>query len=209
MRRERLPLDGRSYVDAVRELERLIRATPDLSNLAKIRDFLVAAPPGLLGVRTAEDCGTADDEKLRVLIRYMILGTKAMEDLHEATRRWLTGHGYALPPWDPHAGAPSQSRRITYGGRVAATVTWTPRPSVTFVDGLGDSERRWVLALAIGAGECRQWKEDDLQRFAAYLTMGGVSFASERVLSDAHIAAKYGVPESAAALRRSLDDLDL
>src|SRR5438067_6284151 len=81
VRRERLPLDGRSYIDAVCELERLIRATPDLSNLATIRDFLVAAPPGLLGVRTAEDCGTADDEKLRVLVRYMILGTKAMEAL--------------------------------------------------------------------------------------------------------------------------------
>ena len=49
----------------------------------------------------------------------------------------------------------------------------------------------------------------DLQRFAAYLTMGGASFAGERILSDAHIGAKYGVPESAAALRRSLDDLDL
>jgi len=209
VRRERLPLDGRSYIDAVCELERLIRATPDLSNLATIRDFLVAAPPGLLGVRTAEDCGTADDEKLRVLVRYMILGTKAMEDLHGATRRWLTERGYALPPWDPQAGAPSQGRRITYGGRIAATVTWTPRPSVTLADGLSDAERRWVLAMAIGAGERRQWKEDDLQRFAAYLTMGGASFADERVLSDAHIAAKYGVPESAATFRRSLDDLNL
>ena len=209
MRRERLPLDGRSYVDGVRELERLIRATPDLSNLATIRDFLVAAPPGLLGVRTAEDCGTADDEKLRVLIRYMILGTKAMEDLHEATRRWLTEHGYALPPWDPHAGAPYQGRRITYGGRIAATVSWTPQPSVRFADGLSDPERQWVLAMAIGAGERREWTEEDLQRFAAYLTMGGASFAGERILSDAHIGAKYGVPESAAALRRSLDDLDL
>jgi hypothetical protein len=157
VRRERLPLDGRSYIDAVRELERLIRATPDLSNLATIRAFLVAAPPGLLGVRTAEDCGTADDVKLRVLIRYMILGTKAMEDLH----------------------------------------------------GLSDPERRWVLAMAIAAGERRQWKEDDLQRFAAYLTMGGASFADERILSDAQIAAKHGVPESAAAFRRSLDDLNL
>ena len=98
MRRERLPLDGRSYIDAVCELERLIRATPDLSNLATIRDFLVAAPPGLLGVRTAEDCGTADDEKLRVLVRYMILGTKAMEDLHGATRTSPRSTAFLSPP---------------------------------------------------------------------------------------------------------------
>ena len=55
MRRGRLPLDGRSYPESVRELERLIRVTPDLSNLP------------------AEECLAADDEKLRVLIRYMIL----------------------------------------------------------------------------------------------------------------------------------------
>jgi len=209
VRRDRLPLDGRSYVDAVRELERLIRATPDLSNVATIRDFLAAAPPGLIGVRTAEDCGAADDEKLRVLIRYMILGTKAMEDLHEATRRWLADHGYARPPWDPHADEPHGCRRITYDGRIAATVTWTPQPSVTFANGLSDPERRWVLAMAIAAGERREWKEDDLHRFAAYLTMGAASFAAERILSDAHIAAKYDIPESAAAFRRSLADLDL
>jgi len=209
VRADRLPLDGRAYVEAVRALERLIRATPDLSNLAAIRDFLATAPPGLIGVRTAEDCAAADDEKLRVMIRYMILGTTAMKDLHDATRQWLDERGYALPPWDPQAGAPHQRRRITYGGRLAATVTWTPQPSVSFADGLSDPERRWVLAMAIAAGERREWTEADLQRFAAYLTMGGASFAADRVLSDAQIGAKHGVPESGAALRRSLDDLDL
>jgi len=209
VRADRLPLDGRSYVDAVRALERLIRATPDLSNLAAIRDFLAAAPPGLIGVRTAEDCAAADDEKLCVLIRHIILGTTAMEDLHNATRQWLAQRGYALPPWDPHAGGAYQRRSITYGGRIAATVTWMPQPSVRLTEGLSDPERRWVLAMAIAAGERREWNEDDLQRFAAYLSMGGASFADDRVLSDAQIAAKYGVPECAAAFRRSLDDLDV
>jgi len=40
MLRDLLPLDGRSYLESIRELERLIRATPDLSNLADIRAFL-------------------------------------------------------------------------------------------------------------------------------------------------------------------------
>jgi len=40
MRHDRLPLDGRSYLEPIREAERLIRATPDLSNLADIRAFL-------------------------------------------------------------------------------------------------------------------------------------------------------------------------
>ena len=33
-------LDGRSYLVSTRELERMIRTTPDLSNLADIRAFL-------------------------------------------------------------------------------------------------------------------------------------------------------------------------
>jgi hypothetical protein len=48
MLRDRLPLDGRSYAESVRELERLIRGTPDLSNLADIRAFLSTAPPSLM-----------------------------------------------------------------------------------------------------------------------------------------------------------------
>jgi len=39
--------------------------------------------------------------------------------------------------------------------------------------------------------------------------MGGASFAREREVNDAEIAAKYGVPEAMVAYRRSLDDLDL
>ena len=80
---------------------------------------------------------------------------------------------------------------------------------MAFAEGLTEVERRWVLALALGAGERPEWSDAELERFAAYLTMGGASFAREREVNDAEIAAKYGVPEAMVAYRRSLDDLDL
>jgi hypothetical protein len=209
VRREQLPLDGQAYLAAVRELERLIRQTPDLSNLGTIREFLAGAPLGLLGVRTAEDFATADAEKLRVLTRYMILAATAMEDLHESARRWLTEHDYALPPWDVGPGQPPQPRSLSYEGRVAATVSWTPQPSVSLAPDLTERERRWVLAMAIATGERPDWTEPEVQRFAAYLTMGGASFGADRELSDAQIAQKYDVPESAVMVRRALDDREV
>ncbi len=60
MLRDRLPLDTQSYLGSVRELERLIRATPDLSNLAEIRALLAA--PGLSGTgsrRSATGAGSS------------------------------------------------------------------------------------------------------------------------------------------------------
>jgi hypothetical protein len=72
MLRDLRPLDGRPYLECTRELERLIRATPRLSNLADIRALPSTAPPSLMGERTAEECLGADDEKLRGLIHYMI-----------------------------------------------------------------------------------------------------------------------------------------
>ena len=78
MLRDRLPLDGRSDLESVSDLERLIRATPDLSNLAGIRAFLATAPPSLMGVRTAEECREADDEKLRVA---MVAYRRTLDDL--------------------------------------------------------------------------------------------------------------------------------
>ena len=95
MQRAQHPLDGQSDLESVRELERLIRAAPDLSTLATLRAFLAAAPRSLVGERTAEECLAADDEKLRVLVQYMILGNSAMADLHPASREWLTG---GVPP---------------------------------------------------------------------------------------------------------------
>jgi len=80
MQRAQLPLDGQSDLESVRELERLICATPDLSDLATIRAFLATTPRSLVGERTAEECLAADDEKLRVLIQYRILGSSAMTD---------------------------------------------------------------------------------------------------------------------------------
>lgn len=209
MRRDRLPLDGQSYLESVRQLERLIRATPDLSNLAEIRAFLAAAPTSLMGERTAEECRAAGDEKLRVLIRYMILGSSAMTDLHATSREWLDWRGYTPPPWDPESKPRGKRRLVTYGGRVGAIVSWEPERSVAFAEGLSDVERRWVLAMAIGAGERPDWSDAELHRFAGYLTMGGAPFARDRELSDAEIAAKYEVPEPMVAYRRSLEDLDL
>jgi len=80
---------------------------------------------------------------------------------------------------------------------------------VALAEGLTEVERRWVLALAIGAGARPEWSDAERQRFAAHLTMGGASFAREREVNDVETAAKYGVPEAMAAYRRSLDDLDL
>ena len=115
MLRDRLPLDGRSYAESVRELERLlIRGTPDLSNLADIRAFLSTAPSSLMGERTAEECVAADDAKLRVLIHYVILGASAMADLHPASRAWLRDRNYAQPPWDAEGREHGKRRPITY-----------------------------------------------------------------------------------------------
>lgn len=209
MRPDPLPLDGESCLASARELERLIRATPDLSNLAEIRAFIAAAPRSLMGERTAEECLAADDEKLRVLVHYMILGSSAMTGLHAASREWLDWRGYAPPPWDTGSKPHGRRRFITYRGRAGAMVSFEPERSVAFAEGLSEVERRWVLAMAIGAGERPDWSDVELHRFAAYLTMGGASFARDRELSDAKIAATYEVPEAMVAYRRSLDDLDL
>jgi hypothetical protein len=209
MLRDRLPLDGRCYLESIRELERLIRATPDLSNLADIRAFLSTAPSSLMGERTAEECLAADDEKLRVLIHYIILGASTMADRHPASRAWLSDRNYAQPPWDVEAREPGNRRLIRYRGRIGAVVSWEPARSVAFAKDLSDVERRWVLAMAIGAGERPDWQDADLERFAAYLTMGAASFAADRALSDAEISEKHEVPEAIVAFRRTLDDLDL
>jgi hypothetical protein len=209
MLRDRLPLDGRCYLQSIRELERLIRATPDLSNLADIRVFLSTAPSSLMGERTAEECLAADDEKLRVLIHYIILGASTMADLHPASRAWLSDRNYAQPPWDVEARESGNRRLIRYRGRIGAVVSWEPARSVAFAKDLSDVERRWVLAMAIGAGERPDWQDADLERFAAYLTMGAASFAADRALSDAEISEKHEVPEAIVAFRRTLDDLDL
>jgi len=139
----------------------------------------------------------------------VILGASAMADLHPASRAWLRDRNYAQPPWDAEGREHDKRRRITYRGRIAAVVSWEPEQSVAFTEGLSDVERRWVLAMTIGAGERPDWQDLDLQRFAAYLTMGGASFAADRPLRDAEISEKYEVPEAIVAFRRTLDDLDI
>src|SRR5438105_11045873 len=116
MQRAQHPLDGQSDLESVRELERLIRAAPDLSTLATLRAFLAAAPRSLVGERTAEECLAADDEKLRVLVQYMILGNSAMADLHPASREWLTG---GVPP------APMGSRVEALRQAAGRHLSWT------------------------------------------------------------------------------------
>ena len=180
MQRTELPLDGQAYVQSLRELERLIPATPDISNLATIRTFLGAAPRSLLGERTAGECLAADDEKLRVLLHDLILGSSAMADLRPASRGWLNRGGYPRPPWDPESRPCGKRRVITYRGRLGAIVAWEPARPVAFGEGLTEVERRWVLALAIGAGERPEWSDAELERFAAYLTMGGLVRARAR-----------------------------
>src|SRR5207237_10254144 len=95
-----------------------------------IRTFLAAAPRSLLGERTAGECLAADDEKLRVLLHYMILGSSAMADLHPASRGWLNRGGYHRPPWDPESRPCGKRRVMTYRGRLGAVVAWEPARAV-------------------------------------------------------------------------------
>ncbi len=63
--------------------------------------------------------------------------------------------------------------------------------------------------MAIGAGEKSNWDEEELRRFAAYLTMGGAEFSNDRKLSNEEIAKKYEVPIEEVEYRRGLpDDID-
>src|SRR5256885_17175721 len=107
-----------------------------------------------------------------------------MKDLHDAPRQWLDERGYALPPWDPQAGAPHQRRSITYGGRLAATVTWTPQPSVRFADGLSGHERRGVLAMAIAAGARPEGEGEGVPRFRPPPPPGGGSISAHPAPQD-------------------------
>jgi hypothetical protein len=59
--------------------------------------------------------------------------------------------------------------------------------------------------MAIGAGERPQWSDEELARYAAYLTMGD-EFAADRGLDDETLAVKYQVPLEAVRLRRNLPD---
>ena len=75
---------------------------------------------------------------------------------------------------------------------------------------LADADE-FIAAARQSAALHRPWLSapDTPERFAAYLTMGGASFAVDRALSDAEISEKYEVPEAIVAFRRTLDDLDL
>lgn len=200
----RLPLDDEKYRDYLRELAELVRRDPELADAEAVRAFL-EEHRRCLGERTAEALFSAPDEPLRVMVHYMVLGATDLADLREISRDWLRGRGYRLPPWD--LTVPRTARRlIFYRGQVGAVVEWEPEKAVELKASLAEPEKRWVTAMAIGAGECPQWSDEALQRFAAYLTMGEAEFAADRGRPDEELAQKYGVPVDAVQCRRALPD---
>jgi hypothetical protein len=198
-----LPLDQRGYAAFRQGLADLMRHDPELLDLDAARAFL-RDNRVFLGELTALEFEEAPDEPLRVMIHYMVLGASDLGAYHEASRSWLAGRGFALPPWDPGTSR-SASRLIPYRGKVAAVVEWQPQRALTVDPALDERSQRWVLAMAIGAGERPQWNDQEIKRYAAYLTMGE-EFAADRELSDEALADKYDVPVDAVQYRRRLSD---
>ncbi len=199
----RRPLDEAGYAVFRLGLASLVADDPELPDIEAVRAFL-GQHRAFLGERTAAELDATPDEPLRVMVHYMVLGASDLEPLHGASREWLAGRGFPLPPWDPGAHRVA-NRLIAYQGKVAAIVEWEPRRAITVDPRLPEPERRWVLAMAIGAGERPQWSDAELERYAAYLTMGE-EFAADRGLDDTTLAAKYQVPLEAVRLRRRLPD---
>ena len=198
-----LPLDQGSYAAFRQGLGDLIGRDPELVDLDAARAFL-RGHRAFLGERTALELDEAPDEPLRVMLHYMVLGASDLGSFHETSRKWLAGRGFALPPWDPTTSR-TASRLIAYRGKVAAVVEWQPQRALTVDPALDERSQRWVLAMAIGAGERPQWNDQEIKRYAAYLTMGE-EFAADRELSDEALADKYGVPVEAVQYRRTLPD---
>src|SRR5207247_3623014 len=100
-------------------------------------------------------------------------------------------------------------RLITVGGRVRGVVEWEPERRLELDPNLSEPERRWATALAIGMGECPQWSDEEVWRYAAYLALGVEEFASARGASDEELAERHGLPVDAVRYRRALpDDLE-
>jgi hypothetical protein len=135
----------------------------------------------------------------------MVLAASELADLHESSRNWLIEHEEALPPWDVAVPRTPQ-RLITFAGRVLGVVEWEPEKRVELSPTLTAAEHRWATALAVGIGERPQWTDEEVARFAAYLTMGTAEFTGRRGRSDAEVAEQYQVPEEAVRLRRTLPD---
>jgi hypothetical protein len=202
-----LPLDDERYQPLRDQLKDMLRRDPELSDANSLREFLESYKD-YFGTRTSAEISAGTDNMIRRTIHYIVLSSTELASFHEASRNWLKEQGYQLPPWDTELSY-KLHRVIEYKGRAAAVVEWEPQKNITLDPGLKEDEKNWVLAMAIGAGEKPNWSEEELRRFAAYLTMGGAEFSNDRNLSDREIAEKYEVPIEEVEYRRRLpDDID-
>jgi hypothetical protein len=199
-----LPLDDDQYESLRNQLKDLLRRDPELSDANLLREFLKKYKEHF-GTRTSAEMSAGIDNMLRRTIHYMVLSSTELASFHEISRNWLKGQGYQLPPWDIES-SHRLHRVIQYKGRAAAVIEWEPEKNITLDPSLKENEKNWVFAMAIGAGEKPDWDEEELRRFAAYLTMGGAEFSNDRKLSDQEIAEKYEVPIEEVEYRRGLPD---
>jgi hypothetical protein len=204
-RTSNLPLDAPHYTLLRHLLLELVTADPELTDILELSAFLHEHHE-TVGDLTLAEFEAAPDDVQRMMVHYMVLGASELADVHELSRAWLQAHGYPLPPWD--LSVPRVAlRMIPYKSKVGATVEWEPEHRVTLDPRLNEHERRWVLAMAIGAGERPQWTDEEIKRYAAYLTMPEQEFQHDRHLSDEQLAEQYQVPIEAVQYRRTLPDV--
>lgn len=199
-----LPLDDDHYAPLKQELKIMLDSDPELSNARLLREFLIKYKE-YFGTRTSAEISAGTDNMLRRTIHYMVLSSTDLASFHEISRNWLKEQGYQLPPWDADS-FHKLHRVIQYQGRAAAVIEWEPQKNITLDPSLKENEKKWVLAMAIGAGEKPDWSEEELRKYAAYLTMGGTEFSNDRELSNEEIARKYEVPIEEVEYRRGLPD---
>jgi len=205
MRERRLPLDDKRYRAYLRDLRALVELDPDLGDVEALRTF-VEEHRDWFGPRTATTTMKAPADRLRVIIHVMVLAASELADLHQPSRERLREqHGTSLPPWDVTVPRTAQ-RLITFAGKVRGVVEWEPERRVELAPDLGERERKWATALAVGIGECPQWSDDEVWRYAAYLALSVEEFARERNLSDEKIAERHELPLDAVRYRRALPD---
>ncbi|HWP92175.1 MAG TPA: hypothetical protein VNN20_08270 [Thermodesulfobacteriota bacterium] len=199
-----LPLDDERYQPLKDQLKNILRRDPELSDANLLREFLENYKD-YFGTRTSSEISTGTDNMIRRTVHYMVLSATDLQSFHITSRNWLKEQGYQLPPWDTES-SHKLHRVIEYKGHAAAVVEWEPEKNITLDPSLEESEKNWVLAMAIGAGEKPEWSVEELRRFAAYLTMGRAEFSNDRELGDQEIAEKYEVPIEEVAYRRGLPD---
>jgi hypothetical protein len=204
MAKRRLPLDDERYRSYLLDLRALVEPDPELRDAQSLRAF-VDEHREFFGPRTAEATLEAGDDRLRVLVHVMVLAASELADLHPGSREQLHAQGASPPPWDVTVPRTAQ-RLVTFAGKVRGVVEWEPDRRVELDPDLTGPELRWATAMAIGIGECPQWRDDEVWRYAAYLVMGIEEFTAEREHSDEELAEHYAVPVDAVRYRRGLPD---